>query len=147
MLYDEYYLCCTVGATMLPLRYTYAGLSVYLCWTIGIPMLNYRYTYAEPSVPGCYTFLVPLLHDNISWFIPNHLPIRYIMWMGYTLIASYEPAAIGLGQKRSRIITDKYFSRIRFWFFFWSIVDIGDFKRILQAFRLRLLVGSKECGV
>ena len=53
MLYDEYYLCCTVGATMLPLRYTYAAPSVYLCWTISIPMLDYRYTYAELSVYLC----------------------------------------------------------------------------------------------
>ena len=43
MLYDEYYLCCTVGATMLPLWCTYAALSVYLCRTIGIPMLDSWY--------------------------------------------------------------------------------------------------------
>ena len=50
MLYDKYYLCCTVGATMLPLWCNYAAPSVYLCWTDGIPMLDYRYTYAGLSV-------------------------------------------------------------------------------------------------
>ena len=44
MLYDEYYLCCTVGATMLPLRYTYAELSVYLCWTLGTRILYFSGT-------------------------------------------------------------------------------------------------------
>ena len=53
MSYDEFYLCCTVGATMLPLWCGYAAPSVYLCWTISIPMLDYRYTYAELSVYLC----------------------------------------------------------------------------------------------
>ncbi len=53
MLYDEYYLCCTVGATMLPLWCTYAAPSVYLCWTTGIPMQNSWYTNAELSVYLC----------------------------------------------------------------------------------------------
>ena len=81
MLYDEYYLCCTVGATMLPLRYTYAGLSVYLCWTIGIPMLNYRYTYAELSVPECYTFLVPFFQFvyRLCFLINSNLSYDYIL--------------------------------------------------------------------
>ena len=43
MLYDEYYLCCTVGATMLHLWCNYAAPSVYLCWTISISMLDSWY--------------------------------------------------------------------------------------------------------
>ena len=80
MLYDEYYLCCPFGATMLPLRYTYAGLSVYLCWTIGIPMLNYRYTYAELLVPECYTFLVPFFQFvyRLCFLINSNLSYDYI---------------------------------------------------------------------
>ena len=74
MLYDEYYLCCTVGATMLPLRYTYAGLSV-------LPMPNYRYTYAELLVPECYTFLVPFFQFvyRLCFLINSNLSYDYIL--------------------------------------------------------------------
>ena len=73
MLYDEYYLCCTVGATMLP--------SVYLCWTDGIPMLDYRYTYAELLVPECYTFLVPFFQFvyRLCFLINSNLSYDYIL--------------------------------------------------------------------
>ena len=59
MLYDEYYLCCTVGATMLPLRYTYA----------------------ELLVPECYTFLVPFFQFvyRLCFLINSNLSYDYIL--------------------------------------------------------------------